>query len=89
MFYAIAEPIVAYFRNISLFYKGIRENIIMYGNVYIITKSNIIHPLAIETEFKPIAITYSRVRNKRSPTIINFLTFFQGLRPYSGLHSIR
>ena len=32
---------------------------------------------------------YSRVRNKRSPTIINFLTFFQGLRPYSGLHSIR
>ena len=33
--------------------------------------------------------SYSRVRNKRSPTIINFLTFFQGLRPYSGLHSIR
>ena len=33
--------------------------------------------------------TYSRVRIKRSPTIINFLTFFQGLRPYSGLHSIR
>ena len=32
---------------------------------------------------------YSRVRNKRSPTIIKFLTFFQGLRPYSGLHSIR
>ena len=32
---------------------------------------------------------YSRVRNKRSPTIINFLTFFQGLRPYSGLHSVR
>ena len=32
---------------------------------------------------------YSRVWNKRSPTIINFLTFFQGLRPYSGLHSIR
>ena len=32
---------------------------------------------------------YSRVRNKCSPTIINFLTFFQGLRPYSGLHSIR
>ena len=30
---------------------------------------------------------YSRVRNKRSPTIINFLTFFQGLRPYFGLHS--
>ena len=28
---------------------------------------------------------YSRVRNKRSPMIINFLTFFQGLRPYSGL----
>ena len=34
-------------------------------------------------------LEYSRVRNKRSPTIINFLTFFQGLRPYSGLHSIR
>ena len=30
--------------------------------------------------------TYSRVRNKRTPTLINFLTFFQGLRPYSGLH---
>ena len=29
---------------------------------------------------------YSRVRNKCSPTLINFLTFFQGLRPYSGLH---
>ena len=29
---------------------------------------------------------YSRVRNKHSPTLINFLTFFQGLRPYSGLH---
>ena len=29
---------------------------------------------------KPIVI-YSRVRNKRSPTIIKFLTFFQGLRP--------
>ena len=32
---------------------------------------------------------YSRVRNKHSRTLINFLTFFQGLRPYSGLHSIR
>ena len=31
-------------------------------------------------------LAYSRVRNKRSPKIINFLTFFQGLRPYSGLH---
>ena len=29
---------------------------------------------------------YSRVRNKRTPTLINFLSFFQGLRPYSGLH---
>ena len=28
----------------------------------------------------------SRVRNKHRPTLINFLTFFQGLRPYSGLH---
>ena len=28
----------------------------------------------------------SRVRNKHSPMLINFLTFFQGLRPYSGLH---
>ena len=27
---------------------------------------------------------YSRVRNKRSPTFLNFLTSFQGLRPYSG-----
>ena len=31
---------------------------------------------------------YSRVRNKHSPMIIKFLTFFQGLRPYSRLHSI-
>ena len=30
--------------------------------------------------------TYSRVRNKHTPTLINFLTFFQGLRPYSWLH---
>ena len=29
---------------------------------------------------------YSRVRNKRTPMLINFLTFFQGLRPYSRLH---
>ena len=36
-----------------------------------------------------VGILYSRVRNKCSPTIINFLTFFQGLRPYSRLHSIR
>ena len=29
---------------------------------------------------------YSRVRNKHSSTLILFLTFFQGLRAYSGLH---
>ena len=29
---------------------------------------------------------YSRVRNKHTPTLIIFLIFFQGLRPYSGLH---
>ena len=29
---------------------------------------------------------YSRLWNKHSPTLINFLTFFQGLRPYSGFH---
>ena len=34
-------------------------------------------------------VEYSRVRNKHSRTLINFLTFIQGLRPYSGLHSIR
>ena len=28
----------------------------------------------------------SRFRNKCTSTIINFLTLFQGLRPYSGLH---
>ena len=37
---------------------------------------------------KTCLFVYSRVRNKRSPTIIKFLTFFQGLRPYSGLHSM-
>ena len=36
-----------------------------------------------------LEVYYSRVLNKRSPTIINYLSFFQGLRPYSGLHSIR
>ena len=41
------------------------------------------------SDFKHFSIIYSRVRNKRSPTIIIFLTFFQGLRPYSGRHSIR
>ena len=30
--------------------------------------------------------TYSRVQNKHTPMLINFLTFFQGLRPYDGLH---
>ena len=34
---------------------------------------------------KPADFTYS-VRNKHSPTLINFLSFFQGLQPYSGLH---
>ena len=29
---------------------------------------------------------YSRFLNKFTPTLINFLTFFQGLRFYSGLH---
>ena len=29
---------------------------------------------------------YSRVWNKHTPTLIKFLTFFQGLWPYSGLH---
>ena len=34
----------------------------------------------------PTGTKYSRVWNKHSPTLINFLTFFQGLLPYSGLH---
>ena len=54
MFYVIAEPILAYFRNISLFYLGVWENIIMYGNNWHYGK--IKHRLAIETEFRPIAI---------------------------------
>ena len=29
---------------------------------------------------------YSRVWNKRTPTLINLLAIFQGLRPYTGLH---
>ena len=29
---------------------------------------------------------YSRVRNKRTPMLIKFLTIFQRLRPYSGVH---
>ena len=33
-----------------------------------------------------VNFVHSRVRNKHSPTLINFLTFFQGLWPYSGLH---
>ena len=39
--------------------------------------------------FKNQSVTkniYSRVRNKHSPTLINFLTFFQGLHLFSGLH---
>ena len=34
------------------------------------------------------ASIYSRVWNKHTPTLINFLTFFQGLQPYSGLHRV-
>ena len=45
-------------------------------------------PLSSRTAIN-LFFPYSRVRNKRSPMIINFLTFSQGLRPYSGLHSIR
>ena len=33
-------------------------------------------------------VSYSRFRNKHSPRLINFLTFFQGLRPYSGIHRV-
>ena len=42
MFYVIAEPILAYFRNISLFYLGVWENIIMYGNIDIMAKLSIV-----------------------------------------------
>ena len=31
-------------------------------------------------------VFYSKVWNKHTPTLINFLIVFQGLRPYSGLH---
>ena len=31
----------------------------------------------------PVYLSYCRVRNKHSPTLINFLTFFQGLPPHS------
>ena len=30
---------------------------------------------------------YSRLRNKHTPTLIKFLTFFQWLRPYSRFHT--
>ena len=33
-----------------------------------------------------LQIAYSRVQNKHTPMLINFLTFFQGLWHYSGLH---
>ena len=32
-------------------------------------------------------IAHSRVRKKRTPTPINCMTFYQGLWPYSELHS--
>ena len=38
---------------------------------------------------KNMFIWVPEYRNKHSRTLITFLTFFQGLRPYSGLHSIR
>ena len=34
-------------------------------------------------------MTYSRVRNKHTPTLINFWNFFQGLRSYSGLKRLK
>ena len=43
----------------------------------------------IPTNCCHVTLIYSRVRNKHSRMLINFLTFIQGLRPYSGLHSIR
>ena len=39
-----------------------------------------------QEETVPSLDANSRVRNKHSPTLINLLTFFQGLRSYSGLH---
>ena len=38
-----------------------------------------------QEETVPSLDANSRVRNKHSPTLINLLTFFQGLRSYSGL----
>ena len=43
------------------------------------THTKVIYPSTIK-----IKRGYSRVRNKHSRTLINFLTFMQGLRPYSG-----
>ena len=39
-----------------------------------------------EIEMIPFELPYSGVRNKHTPTLINFLSFFQGLQTYSGLH---
>ena len=55
----------------------------------IILSSGRIVLLCITISWITKIIIYSRVRNKHSRTLINFLTFIQGLWPYSGLHSIR
>ena len=49
-------------------------------------QSKMIKILSMQFVNDPLTNKYSRVQNKHSPTLINFLTFFQGLRPYSGLH---
>ena len=43
-------------------------------------------PLIKKSIFYYLLRLYSRVSNKHSPMLINFLTFFQGLGPYSRLH---
>ena len=43
--------------------------------------------IIILASFCHLWLYYSRVRNKHTLMVINFLTFFQGLQPYSGLHS--
>ena len=43
--------------------------------------------LMLSRALKPVQPTLeSGINNKHTPTLIDLLTFFQGLRPYSGLH---
>jgi hypothetical protein len=72
----------------------IKSEVMSEGIYFLVISSKNDSPLTFQSKVKSwgtvirFIFVYSRVRNKHSPTLINFLTSFQGLQPYSGLHRV-